>query len=100
MAKFFQFYILQQANFDVSRLNRTMTINSQRRLISQESAAKIADLEKEKAEKSKKSKKKSKKEAKPVENKYRYPGCCVSMIRILLSLTNLLTLLFGLAVIM
>ena len=76
-----------------------MTINSQRRLISQESAAKIADLENEKAQKSK-SKKKSKKEAKPVENKYRYPGCCVSIIRILLSLTNLLTLLFGLAVIM
>ena len=78
-----------------------MTINSQRRLISQESAAKIASLEDEKAEKSgKKSKKKLKKNPKPVENKYRYPGCCVSIIRILLSLTNLLTLLFGLAVIM
>lgn len=80
----------EKAQFDVSKLNRTMTMGSRRKLISTESAAKIDELEKG-------AKLKSKKTKKPPKMSYRYPGCCVSILRVLLSFCNLLTLLAGIA---
>ena len=83
----------EKAQFDVSKLNRTMTMGSRRKLISTESAAKIDDMEKD-------AKLKKKKTKKPPKMSYRYPGCCVSILRVLLSFCNLLTLLAGIACIM
>ena len=68
----------------------------QRRLISSESAAQLTKVEETEKEM-------PAKEAQPVKHvkmSYRYPGCCVSFLRIILSLWNTLTLLIGLACIM
>lgn len=83
----------EMSHFDISQLNRTMTMNSQRRLISTESATKITKMEEEEKE----TETKEKKEVKHVKMSYRYPGCCVSLLRISLSLWNTVTLLVGLA---
>lgn len=81
--------------FDITKLDRTMTMNSQRRLISSESAVKISKIEEET-----KNIKTGKKAVKPPKMSYRYPGCCVSLLRVFLSLWNTVTLLLGVACIM
>ena len=76
------------------------SIFSQRRLISTESTVKISTMDDEIIEDSKKKKSKVKAQKVPPKMIYRYPGCCVGLLRVILSFWNLIMMTAGLGFIM
>jgi len=79
------------SEFDISKLTRTMTMNSQKRLISAETLQTKAE------EDSKSTPKKKKKKELHIKQSYRTPGCCVAFNRMLLTVLNFLVMIFGVA---
>ena len=74
-------------------LGRTMTMHSRKPLVGAETLP--VDTDKPLSEKEKK----KLKESEPPKDEYKYPGCCVSLLRLLLSFVNVCCLLLGLILI-
>ena len=74
-------------------LGRTMTMHSRKPLVGADTLP--ADSDRPISEKEKK----KLKESEPPKDEYKYPGCCVSLLRLLLSFVNVCCLLLGLILI-